>query len=409
VFGVSCDWLDKLPRNRPDANQLSRLCQTIQNSTNARLTFHIYTIHIDGKLEQIDAALELIRKEEEYRSKRSSPETNQHSNRRHSSGGHRSSVRYDDEEFKCEVEEYLWTYIQEFHREAIQQNFTHSVPLKTDSTKFMIFCSSDDRLEVICDIYRPLAQLIACDSYKIPSGRAPKEFAKLRPVEIARADKFVLILPDSGNTCRLIGPFEEVSKMKMKLDKMSSGGVHSKHNSVEVQQHNPTFHFNNSADTSLSVQPSGSKSFQVCINPERNLDVRMTFNIIGIQVHVGEGDLVKQSVYAIVNPANSHLDHGGGAAKIIADAAGKELLVECREFIRKNHSLKVSNVVATTAGRLRPGITYVIHVSGPHKGLQGMTKSVEEHLVDAFFNCMVCANDDLKAPSIAIPAISSGW
>ena len=54
------------------------------------------------------------------------------------------------------------------------------------------------------------------------------------------------------------------------------------------------------------------------------------------------GDLVHQSTEAIVNPANVHLSHGGGAAGAIALAAGPDLEDECRDYIRQHGPLKVS-------------------------------------------------------------------
>jgi len=38
---------------------------------------------------------------------------------------------------------------------------------------------------------------------------------------------------------------------------------------------------------------------------------------------------------AIVNPANSDLNHKGGAAKAIADAAGEEFFKDCNMYIEK--------------------------------------------------------------------------
>ena len=45
-------------------------------------------------------------------------------------------------------------------------------------------------------------------------------------------------------------------------------------------------------------------------------------------VKVIQGDITDQPVDAIVNPANSHLGNEGGAARIIQEAAGRELIDE---------------------------------------------------------------------------------
>jgi len=54
----------------------------------------------------------------------------------------------------------------------------------------------------------------------------------------------------------------------------------------------------------------------------------------GLKVIVRQGDLVDAMADVIVNPANRELCHGGGAAKAISVAAGKELDDECNEYIR---------------------------------------------------------------------------
>jgi len=43
-------------------------------------------------------------------------------------------------------------------------------------------------------------------------------------------------------------------------------------------------------------------------------------------VHNDIGDIDKQQIQAIGNPANSHLNHFGGVDREIADAAGNELV-----------------------------------------------------------------------------------
>ena len=53
-----------------------------------------------------------------------------------------------------------------------------------------------------------------------------------------------------------------------------------------------------------------------------------------------KGDLTTQYTDAIVNPANSNLEHKGGAAKQIANAAGPEFEEECKAFLEEKQELK---------------------------------------------------------------------
>ncbi|RUS23514.1 hypothetical protein BC938DRAFT_475016, partial [Jimgerdemannia flammicorona] len=45
------------------------------------------------------------------------------------------------------------------------------------------------------------------------------------------------------------------------------------------------------------------------------------------------GNIIHETVDAIVNAANARLDHEGGIAKVIADAAGQQLRDECKNYI----------------------------------------------------------------------------
>lgn len=119
------------------------------------------------------------------------------------------------------------------------------------------------------------------------------------------------------------------------------------------------------------------------------------------------GDLVAQRVDAIVNPANVRLAHGSGAARAISEAAGPELKRECESYIRKYGQLKTAEVMHTTAGKLRPKISVVMHAPGPNQHeVKDMKKSIRL-VEETFLNCFVYANKH-KYESIAVPAISSG-
>jgi len=87
--------------------------------------------------------------------------------------------------------------------------------------------------------------------------------------------------------------------------------------------------------------------------------------IATIRVQFGTGDIVQQHVPAIVNPANSHLNHYGGLARVIADAAGNDLVSECEVYKQTHGPLPLSTVIHTTAGKLRPHIEHVIQTVGP--------------------------------------------
>jgi len=98
--------------------------------------------------------------------------------------------------------------------------------------------------------------------------------------------------------------------------------------------------------------------------PTDDFEAELDHWIGTICVQKGTGDITHQRTQAIVNAANSHLNHFGGVARAIADAAGNELINECEVYKQNTGMLPISSVMHTTAGKLRPRIKYVIHTVG---------------------------------------------
>jgi len=121
-----------------------------------------------------------------------------------------------------------------------------------------------------------------------------------------------------------------------------------------------------------------------------------------------KGNIIHQKVDAIVNAANTKLQHGSGVARCIEDAAGKQLTEECRQYIHKYGQLKTSDPMHTSAGNIPPPIKYVIHVAGPMASDYTEKFVLYNALMRTFENVLKYANDTLSVRSVAIPAISSG-
>ena len=125
-----------------------------------------------------------------------------------------------------------------------------------------------------------------------------------------------------------------------------------------------------------------------------------------VKLVVYKGDLMQESVDAIVNPANAQLQHGGVAAGAILKAGGKTIQDESDNImkVRGKRPLQPGAVEVTGSGKLP--CKFVIHAVGPIWGrdLEQITKS---ELYATIHNslCLVCQN---RAKSISIPAISSG-
>ena len=109
------------------------------------------------------------------------------------------------------------------------------------------------------------------------------------------------------------------------------------------------------------------------------------------------GDITERDVDAIVNAANSHLQHGGGVAGAIVRKGGQIIQDESDKI----GFVPVGNAAITTAGKLPS--RFVIHAVGPRMG-EG---DEDNKLKNAVLSSLMRASDKgLK--SISMPAISSG-
>lgn len=117
------------------------------------------------------------------------------------------------------------------------------------------------------------------------------------------------------------------------------------------------------------------------------------------KIEVMEADITTLQVDAIVNAANNSLLGGGGVDGAIHNAAGKELLAECRTLNGCE-----TGEAKITAGYLLPA-RFVIHTVGPvwHGGGQ----EEEKRLADAYANSLKLAEAN-GIRSIAFPSISTG-
>ena len=119
---------------------------------------------------------------------------------------------------------------------------------------------------------------------------------------------------------------------------------------------------------------------------------------IGVKtLRLVQGDITERDVDAIVNAANSHLQHGGGVAGAIVKKGGNIIQEESDRI----GFTPVGTAVMTGAGRLPS--KFVIHAVGPRMG-EG---DEDNKLKNAVRSTLILANgQNLK--SISLPAISSG-
>jgi len=121
----------------------------------------------------------------------------------------------------------------------------------------------------------------------------------------------------------------------------------------------------------------------------------------GQKLQIVQGDITVETVDAIVNAANSQLQHGGGVAWAISRAGGPKIQQESDEWIRR-HGLVSHAEPAYTGGGNMP-CRCVIHAVGPVWG-----DGDEDNKLAAAVRGVLWRADELKLNSLALPAISTG-
>ncbi|XP_072026037.1 uncharacterized protein [Amphiura filiformis] len=128
----------------------------------------------------------------------------------------------------------------------------------------------------------------------------------------------------------------------------------------------------------------------------------------GIEIIVLKGDITKQEVNVIVNAANNKLNHYGGVAKAISNAAGPKLQKECDQMMKTHSELQIGECVTTSGYQLH--CDHVIHTVGPvfNKKRETDVMTFVGNLRKTFLNVLMYADGTTGVKTIAIPLISSG-
>lgn len=121
----------------------------------------------------------------------------------------------------------------------------------------------------------------------------------------------------------------------------------------------------------------------------------------GQEFQIVQGDITREAVDAIVNAANSRLQHGGGVAGVIVRRGGRQIQQESDRWVRVNGPVNHAEPAYTSAGKLP--CRYVIHAVGPVWG-----EGEEDAKLGAAVSGSLRRADELDLASLSLPAISTG-
>lgn len=116
-----------------------------------------------------------------------------------------------------------------------------------------------------------------------------------------------------------------------------------------------------------------------------------------VKLSIVSGDLTESDADAVVNAANSHLQHGGGVAGAIVRKGGYII----QEESNKIGFVPVGGCAITTGGSLKA--RHVIHAVGPMWG-----EGDEENKLKRAVQSVLALASEKGFSSIAMPAISAG-
>lgn len=128
----------------------------------------------------------------------------------------------------------------------------------------------------------------------------------------------------------------------------------------------------------------------------------------GIKVFVYKAKICHiANVDCIVNSTNSDMTHKFGLSQVIAEAAGKSMMEECKQFISSFAILGRSDIFVSTAGNLSH-YRKILHIHAPKMKEDMNISDFSDDLSNTVRMCLSEASKK-RLKSVALPAISSGY
>lgn len=126
----------------------------------------------------------------------------------------------------------------------------------------------------------------------------------------------------------------------------------------------------------------------------------------GVEVSVWKADLTNLQVDAVVNAANSQLQHFGGLALALSEAGGFKIQQDSVDYIKKHKELETGKAIIADAGSLP--CKKIIHAVGPRLSRLYPNVLKAEPLLEKAIRSILDLVNENRLDTVAIPAISSG-
>jgi len=312
------------------------------------------------------------------------------------------SAAFTGTQDKCRVREHIWAYIQFIDPESQwDKKFSVFSDTKQDNDTVELTGSSADidSFKKFCDTAR-FQRAIVRKMQRVPERLTAKVFrGNLLDLGLSQRKVLVRLRDDDLRSCEFVGKRSEITELEKAIsDKFPE--LVEKQQTSDIQQSTtltrPASVINEAA-SQLSAETTKQMS-------ETGLEFQTERS--QLRVRIVTGDLLEWRCEVLVNSCDGDLSHAGGLSWLFAKAAGPKMQADCTAYIRQYGRLPQCEIMSTVAGDLP--VRRIIHAHGPDARSYRDLNDCRTKLEKTFFNCLVHANDNLQARSIALPALSSG-
>jgi len=302
---------------------------------------------------------------------------------------------------KYRVPEPIWAYIQFIDPESQWDKKLSETKQGNDVVELTGSSADINMLKTFCDTSR-LQRAVVRKMQRVPENFTAKIFRdNILELGLSRKKVLIRLTNNDPHYCEFVGKGSDMNDLEKAISDMFPELV-EKEQTPDIQQQTTLTgpaSVTNEAASHLSAETTKQMS-----------DAGLEFQTerSQLRVRIVTGDLLEWRCEVLVDSCDADLSHAGGLSWSFAKAAGPKMQAECDTYKRKHGRLLQCKVMDTGAGDLPPPIRRIIHAHGPDTRSYRDPSECSSKLQTTFLNCLVHANDSLRARSIAVPALSSG-